>query len=241
MTEIPNTSRRAVVTAAAWTLPVVAVAAAAPLAAASGEQLTLSTPEKVYPGQYYGPISVKLSGTDVANKTIQLMIESGDAQLQSVTVTTDVNGNATITGVKAGANESVLRATQAGAASVTATADLRLSDVPGSGIATTFGVNTTDDTIHLNPAGDVSTGYHVFWGPGSQRTGWIRWSTDLPYVGFIVDGVWQPFAWVQASKSVLQGDSYSPPIAFDPNYTGSFPTSTTVHANTSSHNLNLRA
>ncbi|NQX29601.1 hypothetical protein HQQ81_19830 [Microbacteriaceae bacterium VKM Ac-2854] len=242
MTETSNTSRRAVVAAAAWTLPVVAVATAAPMAAASQTTITLSMPAPVQPGTLYGPITVTLAGSDVASKTIELQIESGYAQLQTVTVTTDSNGTATITGVRAGSEDSVLRATLAGQPTVTTTTDLKVIVPTGGAVATTSGMVTTDPQLNMSPAGDVADGYHCNWGPGSLSTGWIRWSTDLPYVGFIVNGQWQPFVWVQYTKSVLVGTAYAPSIAFDPDYTGSFPSSTTVHANTgASHPLNLRA
>jgi hypothetical protein len=194
MNPLSHTSRRSVVAAAAWSVPVVAVAVAAPLAAASGEELTIATPPAVYPGQNYAPIAFTLSPAPATAQTIPLSI-SGTASLPAGTssVSIGTGGTATLAGVVAGTAQSTLTGSYEGTA---VPVQLNVLPVPPAN-------NSVNG--HSNVGGGAGNGTFsqaTIRPSGQSQSQTVRfWIEDTANYAYLVDGVEQPFAYVTESPA----------------------------------------
>lgn len=200
MSETNFTSRRSIVAAAAWTVPVVAVAVAAPMAAASGESITIGTVTPVYPEQTYADIKVTVTGSGGANATVTLAIIAGDGSLSTTTIVTDANGIGWIRHAVAGTVDSTVKATLAAIPAVTTTAQLPIIPIV-TGTAVPNGLLPTDAT--LGPGGGT-TGYATAMFNATQlnRPTTVKfWLSNSDYGFLQPDGSYQQVVYVQGTSS----------------------------------------
>ncbi|SMH29914.1 hypothetical protein SAMN06295885_0362 [Rathayibacter oskolensis] len=180
---VPNLNgvgRRTLVQGAVWTVPVIAAASAAPLAAAS----TTTDPELVFTNGPYDvtacgeldEIDLKLTagGSADANKTVTVSLPSGltwsDGSTGPRPFTTDQNGEFEVTGVRATSTTGsyTLIATSSTGASATSTVT-----VHPAGTAIQYNTATKRTAAYTSvPLGSTALGTGIYLAPNGEL--WLR-------------------------------------------------------------------
>jgi hypothetical protein len=201
-------SRRTVLAGAAWTVPVIALAVATPLAAASTTELTLTFVDGPYSAVACGPIDditihAAQNGAPAAATPVTVTLPAGITWSDGTTgprvMTTDASGNVVLTGLKApNSNGDFALVAQSG----TATATTVVTSVgANSGVISQFGggflpalpagvliedvqTNTTPQGTYTIIRGSDGNAY-VSSNTGS---GWSAWTkSGSPLAGSITD------------------------------------------------------
>lgn len=177
------TSRRTVLRAAAWSAPVVAVAAAAPAASASGTPALVPTQTgaTVFAGES-ALVAVKLTsgGAPIAGQAIQFAISDGFATLSQTAAMTDASGVASISVIPKTATSTVSITATSGATSTSLTVVAKRPQVT---ITPTSGAVTTDVEFTLSGQGFLGqTSSGNAYGAGFYLTAWKAsdWSDGNP-------------------------------------------------------------
>lgn len=171
----PSATRRTVLTGAAWSVPVIAAASLAPLAAAS-DTVTLAFDKSTYNGTACGTISgayvtVTVNGVATAGKSVTTTLSNGYKFSDGTTTNTQVSGSdgrvsLPAISVPAGGGSGTLSAAAATASTVAATVT---APVPSTGGAYFYDWNGGSTTKQTNvPAGSKPVGFVSYIAPNGD-------------------------------------------------------------------------